>query len=82
VGVNVREEVANRMGLTNAAIAQQLAAGFEGAPMTTFWEGDRDVDVVLRLDPSERQSFQNVSDTVRDVARDRRKGPAGGRGVA
>ena len=63
VGVNVREEVANRMGLTNAAIAQQLAAGFEGAPMTTFWEGDRDVDVVLRLDPAERQSFQNVSDT-------------------
>jgi outer membrane protein TolC len=62
VGVNVREEVANRMGLTNAAIAQQLAAGFEGAPMTTFWEGDRDVDVVLRLDPAERQSFQNVSD--------------------
>jgi multidrug efflux pump subunit AcrB/outer membrane protein TolC len=63
VGLNVREEVANRMGLTNAAIAQQLAAGFEGAPVTTFWEGDRDVNVVLRLDPAERQSFQNVSDT-------------------
>jgi len=63
VGVNVREEVANRMGLTNGAIAQQLAAGFEGAPMTTFWEGDRDVDVVLRLDPDQRQNFQNVSDT-------------------
>ncbi len=63
VGVNVREEVANRMGLTNGAIAQQLAAGFEGAPMTTFWEGDRDVDVVLRLDPEQRQNFQNVSDT-------------------
>jgi multidrug efflux pump subunit AcrB/outer membrane protein TolC len=61
--VNVREEVANRMGLTNESIAQQLAAGFEGAPLTTFWEGDRDVDVVLRLDPSDRQSFQNVSDT-------------------
>ena len=63
VGLNVREEVANRMGLTNAAIAQQLAAGFEGAPVTTFWEGDRDVNVVLRLDPANRQSFQNVSDT-------------------
>jgi outer membrane protein TolC len=61
--MNVREEVANRMGLTNAGIAQQLAAGFEGAPMTTFWEGDRGVDVVLRLDPADRQSFQNVSDT-------------------
>jgi multidrug efflux pump subunit AcrB len=63
VGLNVREEVANRMGLTNVTIARQLAAGFEGAPVTTFWEGDRDVNVVLRLDPAERQSFQNVSDT-------------------
>jgi len=63
MGVNVREEVANRLGLTNAAISQQLAVGFEGAPVTTFWEGDRGVDVVLRLDPSERQSFQNVADT-------------------
>jgi multidrug efflux pump subunit AcrB/outer membrane protein TolC len=63
VGVNVCEEVANRMGLTNASIAQQLAVGFEGAPVTTFWEGDRGVDVVLRLDPAERQSFQNVADS-------------------
>jgi outer membrane protein TolC len=63
VGLNVREEVANRIGLTNGAIAQQLAAGFEGAPVTTFWEGDRDVKVVLRLDPTARQSFQNVADT-------------------
>ena len=63
VGLNVREEVANRMGLTNGAIAQQLAAGFEGAPVTTFWEGDRDVNVVLRLDPADRQSFQDVADT-------------------
>ena len=31
--------------------------------MTTFWEGDRGVDVVLRLDPQDRQSFKNVSDT-------------------
>jgi multidrug efflux pump subunit AcrB/outer membrane protein TolC len=63
VGVKVREEVANRIGLTNGAIAQQLAVGFEGAPVTTFWEGDRNVDVVLRLDPENRQSIQNVADT-------------------
>jgi multidrug efflux pump subunit AcrB/outer membrane protein TolC len=62
-GLNVREDVANRMGLTNGAIAQQLAAGFEGAPVTTFWEGDRGVNVVLRLDPHDRQSFKDVSDT-------------------
>ena len=63
VRMNVRQEVASRLGLTNATIAEQLAGGFEGAPMTTYWEGDRGVDVVLRLEPSERQSFQDASDT-------------------
>jgi multidrug efflux pump subunit AcrB len=63
LGVNVRQEEANRLGLTNASIAQQLAGGFEGAPLTTYWEGDRDVDVVLRLDPQERQNFDNVAGT-------------------
>lgn len=62
-GVQVRDEVANRQGFTNAAIAQQLAAGFEGAPVTTYWEGDRNVEVALRLDAPSRQSFQNVTDT-------------------
>jgi len=61
--VNVREEVANRLGLTNANIARQLAGGFEGAPVTTYWEGDRDVPVVLRLEPSRRQSFKDVANT-------------------
>ncbi|MEO8658303.1 MAG: efflux RND transporter permease subunit, partial [Bryobacteraceae bacterium] len=61
--VDVREEVANRLGLTNGSIARQLAGAFEGAPVTTYWEGDRDIDVVLRLTPARRQSFDNVADT-------------------
>lgn len=61
--VNVREEVANRLGLTNAVIAQQLAGGLEGAPMTTYWEGDRPVNVVLRLAPTERKDFANLEET-------------------
>ncbi len=61
--LNVHEETAGRLGLTHGAIAQQLAGSFEGAPMTTYWEGDREIDVVLRLDAQDRQSFQNLSDT-------------------
>jgi multidrug efflux pump subunit AcrB len=61
--VNLREEVANRLGFTNVTIGQELAGGFEGAPVTTYWEGERDINVVLRLEPSRRQSFQDVSDT-------------------
>ena len=30
--VNLREEVANRLGFTNATIGQVLAGGFEGEP--------------------------------------------------
>jgi multidrug efflux pump subunit AcrB len=61
-GVNVRTEEANRLGLTNASIASQLAGAFSGAPVTTFWEGDRQVNVLLRLDADQRQSFDNVRD--------------------
>src|ERR1700719_5106833 len=58
--VNVRQEVANRLGFTNAGIGQQLAGGFDGAPVTTWWEGDRDVTVSLRLAPSFRPELQGV----------------------
>jgi multidrug efflux pump subunit AcrB/outer membrane protein TolC len=61
--VKVREEVANRLGFTNVNIGQELAAGFEGAPVTTYWEGERDIDVALRLEPTRRQSFQDVANT-------------------
>jgi len=62
-GLNVREEEASRLGLTHAAIAQQLAAGFEGDPVATYWEGDRAIDLVLRFNQADRQSFANLADT-------------------
>ena len=61
--VDLRQEVANRLGFTNTTIANELAGSFDGETVSTFWEGDRNVDIDLRLDPSQRQAFQNVSDT-------------------
>ena len=61
-GVHVREEVANRLGLSNQMISRELAAGFEGLPATTAWEGDRNLDVLLRLDPVQRDNFRSVKD--------------------
>jgi multidrug efflux pump subunit AcrB/outer membrane protein TolC len=61
-GVHVREEVANRLGLSNQMISQELAAGFEGLPATTVWEGDRNLDVLLRLDPAQRDNFRSVKE--------------------
>jgi multidrug efflux pump subunit AcrB/outer membrane protein TolC len=59
-GVQVRNEVANRLGLTNQLIAEELATGFDGLPATTAWEGDRRLDVLLRLDPANRENFRTV----------------------
>ena len=43
--VDLRQEVANRLGFTNTTIAQELAGNFDGETVSTFWEGDRDVDI-------------------------------------
>jgi multidrug efflux pump subunit AcrB/outer membrane protein TolC len=59
--VNLREEVANRLGFTNATIGRELAGGFEGEPVTTYWEGERDIAVALRLEPARRQTFTDVA---------------------
>jgi multidrug efflux pump subunit AcrB/outer membrane protein TolC len=60
--VHLNDEVANRLGFTNANIAQQLAIGLDGVPVATYWEGDRNIDITLRLAQGERQNFQNVAD--------------------
>ncbi|MFB3777687.1 MAG: efflux RND transporter permease subunit [Bryobacteraceae bacterium] len=60
VDVDVDPEVSNRLGLSNAIVARTLAGAFSGAPVSTFWEGNRAVNIVLRLDPAYRDSFERV----------------------
>ncbi|MCX7603580.1 MAG: efflux RND transporter permease subunit [Bryobacteraceae bacterium] len=62
LSLRVNEEVANRLGFSNALLALQMAGGFSGLPVTTFWEGDRDVPVVLRLDEEYRSRYEDVED--------------------
>jgi multidrug efflux pump subunit AcrB len=62
VDVDVNAEISNRLGLSDALVSQLLAGAFSGAPVSTFWEGDRPVDIVLRLDPRYRASFEDVRD--------------------
>ncbi len=61
LGLRVRPEVATRLGLSDADIASQLAGGFAGAPVSTFWEGKRDLDITLRLDGAERSGMDDVA---------------------
>ncbi len=63
VDVNVEHEMAGRLGLTSGAISQVLATGFDGAPVSTFWEGDRGVTLFFRIDQAARTSFSDVGNT-------------------
>ncbi len=58
--IDIDTEISNRLGLSNALISQLLAGAFSGAPVSTFWEGDRAINIVLRLDPRYRRSFDDV----------------------
>src|SRR5512136_2974557 len=60
VDVDLEEELANRLGLTHAGVSQILSGGFDGKSVATFWEGDRPVNILLRLEKDERSSFDSV----------------------
>ena len=61
LALTLRREVASRLGITEATIAGQLAAGFDGAPVSTFWEGSRRIAVRLRYDEQQRRSLTDVA---------------------
>ena len=63
VDVNLNTELANRLGITNSGVSNMLNGAFDGAPVSTFWEGDRAVNIILRLDAGHRASFDDVRDT-------------------
>ncbi len=63
VDVKVNNELANRLGITDAAVSQTLSDAFDGGAVSTFWEGDRAVTIKLRLDPAYRSQFADIGNT-------------------
>jgi multidrug efflux pump subunit AcrB/outer membrane protein TolC len=63
VDVKVNDELANRLGITDASVSQTLAGAFDGAAVSTFWEGDRPVSIKLRLDQGSRANFADIGNT-------------------
>ncbi|WKL43083.1 efflux RND transporter permease subunit [Flavobacterium sp. ZE23DGlu08] len=57
VKVSLKEDVANRLGVTNSIVTQTLGAGLKGYPVTTLYEGDKPVDILVRLDVKNRSDF-------------------------
>jgi multidrug efflux pump subunit AcrB len=61
IGVKVDDDVANRLGFSSQNIAQMLALSFKGAAVSTLWEGDNPVDIILRFDKESRKNFDDIS---------------------
>ena len=61
IGVKMDEDMANRLGFTSHSIAQLLALSFKGAAVSTLWEGDNPVDILLRFDKESRKDFDDIS---------------------
>jgi multidrug efflux pump subunit AcrB/outer membrane protein TolC len=63
VDVKVNDELANRLGITDASVSQTLSKAFDGGEVSTFWEGDRPVTIKLRLDQASRSNFADIGNT-------------------
>jgi multidrug efflux pump subunit AcrB len=54
------KEAAGRLGFTSSIISQTLYMGFAGYPVSTLYEGENPIDIVLRLDNKEQQHTGDV----------------------
>ena len=60
-GIAIRPtESAERLGFTTTIIARSVYGGFTGAPVSTLYEGNTPVDVLLRLDEQSRRNFDDL----------------------
>lgn len=60
VSLNVKDDEASRLGVPNRAITQTLGAGLTGFAVSQIWEGDKPVDIFLRLDSSNRRNYDDL----------------------
>lgn len=59
IDIKLRNE-AGRLGFTTESISKMVYTGFAGAPVSTMYEGNNPVDIVLRLDEDERRNFTDL----------------------
>ena len=60
--IRLRPE-ASRLGFTTSSVATSIGTGFAEAPISTWYEGDNPLNIVLRLSENQRASFQNLANT-------------------
>lgn len=60
ISLKVKEDIATRYGIPNQTITQTLGAGLKGYAVSQLYEGDKPVDIFLRLDAGNRQNFGDL----------------------
>lgn len=61
--ITLDENQSTRMGISNAALETALAMRYgSGIPVGTVWEGDYDINVVMKSNRSDDADFTNVQD--------------------
>ncbi len=62
-GIKIQpNEEAGRLGFTTTSISQIVFSGFSGYPVSTLYEGDNPVNVVIRLDEKYRRNTGDLED--------------------
>ena len=64
VQVSLRREDAGRFGITPASIAQVLNLTFRGVPLGQFKGPDREIEMGIVLEPSDRRNIENLKSMV------------------
>jgi multidrug efflux pump subunit AcrB len=60
-GISIRlKDEASRLGFTTTSVAKMVYTGFAGAPVSTMYEGNNAVDIVLRLDEARRRNTTDL----------------------
>lgn len=62
INVNLDRDKANRMGYYKSLVATSVMIGLDGIPLTTIWEDDYPVDVVLTQEQSSASKLKTVED--------------------
>jgi len=59
IKIDLKDE-ASRLGFSATAVSQLVFAGFDGYAASTLYEGENQIDIVLRLDKEQRRNIDDL----------------------